>query len=281
MADPSARRRSRGPRYPWAHVLLILGALLMTFPFLWQLLMSVSTNAEIQSVPPQPIPDRLHFSNYAEVFERLPFLNQFGVSVLITVARTAGQVVLCSMAGYAFARMRFPLRNVLFIALLLILMIPSQAYIIPQYGLVQAWGLLETPWAIILPGLFSAFGTFLMRQQFMSLPIELEEAARLDGANPFQVFSRVMLPLATPGIFAVAITTVLYSWNDLLWPLIVTTREESMPLSVGIATLQGQHTTDYAVIMAASVIVTVPLVLLVLIFQRKIVQGLTAGGVKG
>ncbi|AQP44391.1 carbohydrate ABC transporter permease [Tessaracoccus flavus] len=281
MADPSARRRSRGPRYPWAHVLLILGALLMTFPFLWQLLMSVSTNAEIQSVPPQPIPDRLHFSNYAEVFERLPFLNQFGVSVLITVARTAGQVVLCSMAGYAFARMRFPLRNVLFIALLLILMIPSQAYIIPQYGLVQAWGLLETPWAIILPGLFSAFGTFLMRQQFMSLPIELEEAARLDGANPFQVFSRVMLPLATPGIFAVAITTVLYSWNDLLWPLIVTTREESMPLSVGIATLQGQHTTDYAVIMAASVMAMAPIFVLFMLMQRRVIEGLATSGLKG
>lgn len=275
------RSRAQRPRYAWAHVVLLLGGLLMTFPFLWQILMSLSTNAEIQSVPPKPIPDRLHFSNYSEVFERLPFLNQFGVSVLITVARTLGQVVLCSLAGYAFARMRFPFRNALFILLLLILMIPSQAYIIPQYGLVQSWNLLETPWAIILPGLFSAFGTFLMRQQFMSLPVELEEAARLDGANPFQVFTRVMLPLATPGVFAVAITTVLYSWNDLLWPLIVTTREESMPLSVGIATLQGQHTTDYAVIMAASIMAMAPIFILFMLMQRRVIDGLATSGLKG
>lgn len=279
MAEP--RGRAHRPRYLWAHAVLLLGGLVMTFPFMWQILMSLSTNAEIQSVPPKPFPDRLHFSNYTEVFERLPFLNQFGVSVLITVARTLGQVVLCSLAGYAFARMRFPFRNALFILLLLILMIPSQAYIIPQYGLVQAWNLLETPWAIILPGLFSAFGTFLMRQQFMSLPVELEEAARIDGANPFQVFTRVMLPLATPGLFAVAITTVLYSWNDLLWPLIVTTREESMPLSVGIATLQGQHTTDYAVIMAASVMAMAPIFILFMLMQRRVIEGLATSGLKG
>ena len=281
MAEHELRPRRPGVRYPWAHVVLLLGGALMTFPFLWQILMSLSTNAEIQSVPPKPIPDRLHFNNYAAVFDRLPFLNQFGVSVLITAARTAGQVVLCSLAGYAFARMRFPFRNALFILLLLILMIPSQAYIIPQYGIVQAWGLLETPWAIILPGLFSAFGTFLMRQQFMSLPVELEEAARIDGANPFQVFARVMLPLATPGLFAVAITTVLYSWNDLLWPLIVTTREDSMPLSVGIATLQGQHTTDYAVIMAASIMAMAPIFILFMLMQRRVIDGLATSGLKG
>lgn len=281
MAERNARRRGHRARYPWAHVVLLLGGVLMTFPFLWQILMSLSTNAEIQSMPPKPVPDRLHFENYTAVFDRLPFLNQFGVSVLITVARTLGQVVLCSLAGYAFARMRFRFRNTLFILLLLILMIPSQAYIIPQYGIIQAWNLLETPWAIILPGLFSAFGTFLMRQQFMSLPPELEEAARLDGANPFQVFSRVMLPLATPGLFAVAITTVLYSWNDLLWPLIVTTREESMPLSVGIATLQGQHTTDYAVLMAASVMAMAPIFILFMLMQRRVIEGLATSGLKG
>ena len=281
MAERNARRRGHRARYPWAHVVLLLGGVLMTFPFLWQILMSLSTNAEIQSMPPKPVPDRVHFENYTAIFDRLPFLNQFGVSVLITVARTLGQVVLCSLAGYAFARMRFRFRNTLFILLLLILMIPSQAYIIPQYGIIQAWNLLETPWAIILPGLFSAFGTFLMRQQFMSLPPELEEAARLDGANPFQVFSRVMLPLATPGLFAVAITTVLYSWNDLLWPLIVTTREESMPLSVGIATLQGQHTTDYAVLMAASVMAMAPIFILFMLMQRRVIEGLATSGLKG
>lgn len=274
-------RERRRPRHLLVHAVLLAGGLVMAFPFAWQLLMSVSTNAQIQSVPPSPVPDQLHFENYAAVFARLPFLDQFGVSVLITVLRTLGQVVMCSLAGYAFARLRFPLRGVLFVALLAILMIPAQAYIVPQYGIVQAWGLLETPWGIVLPGLFSAFGTFLMRQQFLSLPVELEEAAWLDGCNPLQTFTRVMLPLASPGLFAVAITTVLYSWNDLLWPLIVTTREESMPLSVGIATLQGQHTTDYAVIMAASIMAMAPIFVLFLALQRRVIDGLATSGLKG
>lgn len=274
-------RERRRPRHLLVHAVLLAGGLVMAFPFAWQLLMSVSTNAQIQSVPPSPVPDQLHFENYAAVFARLPFLDQFGVSVLITVLRTLGQVVMCSLAGYAFARLRFPLRGVLFVALLAILMIPAQAYIVPQYGIVQAWGLLETPWGIVLPGLFSAFGTFLMRQQFLSLPVELEEAAWLDGCNPLQTFTRVMLPLASPGLFAVAITTVLYSWNDLLWPLIVTTREESMPLSVGIATLQGQHTTDYAVLMAASIMAMAPIFVLFLALQRRVIDGLATSGLKG
>lgn len=274
-------RERRRPRHLLVHAVLLAGGLVMAFPFAWQLLMSVSTNAQIQSVPPSPVPDQLHFENYAAVSARLPFLDQFGVSVLITVLRTLGQMVMCSLAGYAFARLRFPLRGVLFVALLAILMIPAQAYIVSQYGIVQAWGLLETPWGIVLPGLFSAFGTFLMRQQFLSLPVELEEAAWLDGCNPLQTFTRVMLPLASPGLFAVAITTVLYSWNDLLWPLIVTTREESMPLSVGIATLQGQHTTDYAVIMAASIMAMAPIFVLFLALQRRVIDGLATSGLKG
>ncbi len=253
----------------------------MIFPFAWQFIMSISTNAEIQSVPPQLFPKSPQWQNYAEVFARLPFLHQFWVSVLITVCRTLGQLVLCSMAGYAFARMRFPLRGVLFGLLLAILMIPTQAYLIPQYEIVQNLGLLETPWGIILPGLFSAFGVFLMRQSFMSLPIGLEEAARLDGCNPWQVFWRVMLPLVGPGLFAVAITTVLWSWNDLLWPLIVTTREESMPLAVGIATLAGQHSTDYAVMMAASIMVIAPIFALFFSMQRRVIEGLAHSGMKG
>lgn len=160
-------------------------------------------------------------------------------------------------------------------------MIPGQAYIIPQYGIMQKLDLLETPWAIVLPGLFSAFGAFLMRQQFMNLPASLEEAARLDGCNPFQVFYRVMLPLVSPGMFAVAITTILWSWNDLLWPLIVTTRDTSMPLSVGIASLQSQHSSDYATMMAASIMAMAPIFVLFMGLQRRVIDGLASTGMKG
>ncbi len=282
MAESSTKRaRRQQVRFLPAHILLILGGLVMVFPFLWQLLMSISTNAQIQAVPPRFIPDPVQWSNYADVFTKVPFLQQFGTSVLITVVRTLGQVVLCSMAGYAFARMQFRGRNVLFAMLLAILMIPSQAYLIPQYQIVQSMNLLETPWAIVLPGLFSAFGTFLMRQAFMTMPKELEEAARLDGANPWQVFWKVMLPLAKPSLFAVAIVTVLWSWNDLLWPLIVTTREVNMPLSVGIATLAGQHTSDYALMMAASVMAMAPIFLLFFTMQKRVIEGLATSGLKG
>lgn len=242
-----------------AHIILLLGGLTMVFPFVWQVMMSLSTNPEIQSVPPQFLPATPQWNNYVDVFARMPFFSQFWTSLLITVIRTGAQLLLCSMAGYAFARMQFRGRNVLFGLLLAILMIPSQAFLITQYQIVKGMGLLETPWGIVLPGLFSAFGTFLMRQAFMSLPKELEEAARLDGCNPWQVFWKVMLPLTKPSLFAVAITTVLWSWNDLLWPLIVTTRETNMPLSVGIATFAGQHQADWNLMMAASVMAMAPI----------------------
>ena len=140
---------------------------------------------------------------------------------------------------------------------------------------------METPWGIVLPGMFSAFGTFLMRQAFMTLPKELEEAARLDGCNPWQTFWKVVLPLVKPSLFAVAITTVLWSWNDLLWPLIVTSREDNMPLSVGIATLVGQYTADWNLMMAASVMAMAPIFVLFFALQRRVIEGLATSGLKG
>lgn len=283
MARQSGLQREarKQMRYLPAHVILILGGIVMVFPFIWQILMSLSTNAEIQSVPPTFIPETWQWGNYAEVFTKIPFLSQFGVSLLITVARTLGQVVLCSLAGYAFARMQFRGRNVLFGLLLAILMIPGQAYLIPQYQIIKNMNLLETPWGIVMPGIFSAFGTFLMRQAFMSMPSALEEAARLDGCNPWQTFWKIMLPLAKPSLFAVAIVTILWSWNDLLWPLIVTTREETMPLSVGIATLAGQYSSDYAIMMAASIMAMAPIFILFFSMQKRVIEGLASSGIKG
>lgn len=279
MSDRSSWRH-QARLWP-AHLVLGLGGIVMVFPFAWQVLMSLSTNTEIQAVPPRFFPEEIQWNNYTRVFSTLPFLSQFWTSVLITVLRTGAQLVLCSMAGYAFARMRFKGRGLLFGLLLAILMIPSQAYLITQYQIIKGLDLLETPWGIVLPGLFSAFGTFLMRQAFLSLPRELEEAARLDGCSVWQVFWKVMLPLVRPSMFAVAITTVLWSWNDLLWPLIVTTREENMPLSVGISTLAGQYTKDWALMMAASVMAMAPIFAVFFAMQRKVIEGLATSGLKG
>lgn len=264
----------------WVHVILLLGGVMMVFPFVWQLIMSVMSNSEIQSVPPTFWPAQLQWKNYSDVFATIPFLNQFWVSILITVLRTVVQLILCSLAGYAFARMVFPGRAVLLGIVLSILMIPSQVYLLPQYQIISGLGLLETPWGIVLPGFFSAFGTFLMRQFFISLPREFEEAARLDGANSFQIFWKIMLPLAKPALSAVAITTVLWSWNDLLWPLIVTTQDYSMPLSVGIATFAGRGDTDYSVMMAASVMAVAPVLILFILLQRRVIEGLSHTGLK-
>jgi len=252
----------------------------MAFPFVWQLLMSLSTNVEVQSVPPTVVPEHLRWENYAAVFERLPFLVQLQNSVVITVVRTLAQIVLCTLAGYGFARMRFRGRGVMLALVLSILMVPSQVYLLSQYQIIQDLGLLNSLGGLVLPGLFSAFGTFLMRTAFLAMPPELEEAARLDGANPFQVFALVMLPLARPAMSVLAITAVLWSWNELLWPLVVSTYSDKMPLSAGLATLISDRTADYPVVMAASMLAMAPVLLLFVFLQRRVIDGLASSGLK-
>jgi multiple sugar transport system permease protein len=273
---PSRRRES----HLLAHLVLGVGGFLMAFPFLWQVVMSLSTNAEVQSVVPNFWPHELQWQNYAAVFERLPFLAQLRTSILITVIRVVAQVVLCTLAGYAFARMRFRFRGVLLAVTLSILMIPSQVYLISQYQIVQSLGWLNTIAGIVAPGLFSAFGTYLMRTAFLNLPVELEEAARLHGASPPRIFWSVMVPLARPSINVLVIFTSLWSWNELLWPLVVSTYQERMPLSAGLATLVGDLHTDYPVVMAASMLAMAPILVLFIVLQRRVIDGLAFSGLK-
>jgi len=263
------------------HLLLLLGAVFMVAPFLWELLTSVKSLGESTRVPPTLVPEVFRWNNYTAVFDRLPFTTQFVNTVLMTAGRTIGQLVFCSLAAYAFARLEFPGRNVLFVAFLAVLMVPPQLFYIPQYQIMANLGWLDTLQALILPGMFSAFGTFLLRQFFLTLPRELEEAARLDGCNPLQVFWYVALPLVKPGLLALAILTILWSWNDLLWPLIVNTDPEKMPLSAGLASLQGQYDTPYPILMAGALMATAPIVVLFLLLQRHFIQGIALSGTKG
>lgn len=277
-------RGKRNPRHPRnidAYIVLTIGGLLMMFPFAWQIIMALSTQAQVTSIPPTFWPGELQWENFTAVFEAVPFGSQFLVSVGVTVLRVGGQLILCAMAGYAFARLHFRGRSIVFGVLLSILMVPNQIYLIPQYEIVQGLGWLNTVWGIAAPGVFSALGTFLMRQAFIGLPDELEEAARLDGANVWQVFRRILLPLVGPTLSSVAILTVLASWNDLMWPLVVSTYDDSMPLAVGIATMQGQFSTDYPVLMAASLMAMAPIIILFLVLQRQVVNGLATQGMKG
>lgn len=263
------------------HVVLIIGAMIMVGPFLWMLLTSVKTFGESTLVPPVILPAKFQWHNYKDVTAVLPFVHFYWNTVISSVAKTLGQLLFCSLAAYAFARIDFPGRNVIFVIVLSVLMVPSQIHILPQYIIMKNLGWLNSLQALIVTGLFSAFGTFLLRQFFMTLPKELEEAAKLDGCNHFQIYYRIMLPMIVPGLIALSIITMLWAWNDLLWPLIVNNSPDKMPLSVGLASLQGENLTNYPVIMAGAVFAIWPMIVLFLVLQRYFVEGITLTGTKG
>ncbi|UNX53593.1 carbohydrate ABC transporter permease [Georgenia sp. TF02-10] len=287
MTSISVRAAGQDRRAPnrhgeWRiHVILIIAAALMVVPFVWEILASFKTNAEVSSLPPTILPNEPSVRGYGTFFDSVPFLAQFAVSAASLVMRVVGQVLVAALAGYAFARLRFPGRNVLFVIFLLMLMVPSQLFLLGQFEIIRDVGLLNTVPALAIPGIFSAFGTFLMRQAFITMPKEYEEAARLDGAGPIRTFWSVMLPMARPMIAALAVLTSLYSWNDLLWPLIVTPTGSARPLPVGLAAMQGQFGTDYPALMAGAIICTIPLVLVFLVLQRQFFAGIASSGLKG
>jgi multiple sugar transport system permease protein len=261
------------------HMLLAGGALLMITPFAWQFLTSVNSLTNTTRIPPTLLPD-WRWDNYARVFDRIPLGDQFLNTVLMTAGRTLGQLLFCSMAAYAFARLRFPGRNILFGVFLSVLMVPPPLFVIPQYQIMAQLGWLNSLQALVLPGMFSAFGVFLLRQFFLSLPRELDEAARLDGASPGRIYMSIMLPLAKPGLLALGILTMLWSWSDLLWPLIVNTDPEKMPLSAGLASMQGQFYTDYPLLMAGSLLASLPVIAIFIVLQRQFVEGIALSGNK-
>lgn len=277
----AGRRRRRRPGNIVAHIVLCFGAVFMVGPFLWQISTSFQTFAESVSVPPTFIPRSPQWDNIMTVFRGLPFGRQLINTTVMTIARTVGQVLFSSLAGFAFARIQFRGRGVLFAIFLSVTMVPYQVFLLPQYEIILHLGLLNTITALFLPGIFSAFGTFLMRQFFMQLPIEIEEAARIDGANIFQIYWRILLPLSVPGMIALGVLVIIWSWNDLLWPLVINTDPQQMPVSAGLASLQGQYTTNFPVLMAGSLLASLPVIVVFIIFQRHLMSGIAFTGIKG
>lgn len=263
------------------HIVLLLGAVPMLLPFVWMILTAFKTQGEAIHIPVIFFPSHWRFDAFADVFNRLPFMDAYINTILSAVVTIAAQVVMCSMAGYAFGRIKFPGRDIIFVLSLSVLMIPSTFFILPQYLIIQKMGLLNSLPALFLPNLFSAFGTFLMRQFFMSLPTELEEAARLDGCSQFGIFWKVMLPLVKPGLTSLAIITLRLAWNDLMWPMIVNTSTSKMTLSAVLANLTGQYKTEYPTLMAGSLMAVIPLVVLFAIFQKQFIEGIALTGTKG
>lgn len=261
---------------------LVIGALFMFLPLVWTVSFSFGLPQEFFTLPPPVIPSAIRPDNYEQVFARVQFLTFFRNSIIVTAAITAGQLITCSMAGFAFARLRFPGKRLIFVLFLASLMVPTQVTLIPVFLIVRALGMYNSLSALIVPSLTSIFGTFLMRQFFQTIPKDLEDAAKIDGANYFQIYWRVMLPLATPSLATLAILTFNSSWNNFFAPLIFINSSDRMTLPLGMLYLRGQQgVVNSGVIMAAIVLNLIPVLIFFLIFQRKLVEGITMSGLKG
>lgn len=262
------------------YVVLILGSILMIFPFVWMLLTSFKTQAESMAIPPQILPSQWNFDNFVTALASLPFFNLYVNTALLIVFRVLCAVIFSSMAGYAFAKLQFPCKNLLFGIVLVQMMLPSQIFITPQYLMLARMGLTNTIFALVFPGLVSAFGTFFLRQTYLGIPNEIAEAAYLDGCTKWQTFSKVMFPLTGSSCAALAIFTAVFAYSDLMWPLICNTDLIMMTLSAGLSTLNGQYTTNFPVLMAGSLLAMIPMVILYLLFQKQFIQGIAMTGGK-
>ncbi|WP_160686020.1 carbohydrate ABC transporter permease [Clostridium sp. C2-6-12] len=262
------------------HLVLIIGAAIMILPFLWMILTSIKTLTESVQIPPKILPAVFQWDNYPAVMKILPFGSFYINTILMMAGRVIGSVLFSAMAAYACARLNFPGKNIFFGIVLFQMMIPGQLFIVPQFLIVQKLGLLNTVSALIVPGVVSAFGTFLLRQFFMGLPKDLEEAARLDGCTIWQTFYKIMLPLSRSGLIALAIFTSLFAFKDLMWPLIVNMSIDKMTLSSGLASLQGQFSTNYPQLMAGSLLAIWPMLLIFIVFQKRFIEGIATSGGK-
>ncbi|GAA4624515.1 carbohydrate ABC transporter permease [Actinoallomurus vinaceus] len=273
---PARRRRRPSAR----HLVLAPLSLLMVAPFLLMLVSSVMTRAELNRFPPPLVPGRIDLTGYRELLSSSQFPRWFLNSLIVSGVIVVSQVVLCGMAGYAFARMRFAGRRVALALVISTTLIPFQLTVIPTFLIFHEIHLINTLGALIVPQLASALGVYLMTSFFQNFPRELEEAARIDGCSRFGVYFRVVLPVARPALAALAVITFIYAWNDLFWPLIAITSKERYTVQVGLTTFQGAHQADWPQIMAGTVLTTVPVLIVFIIGQRRFVQAL-AGAVKG
>lgn len=280
MSDSVEVRANRFVFSSW-HLVLLPLALLMIVPMIWMLITSVETLSETRHFPPILVPHVVRLQNYSDVLQQAPFARWFLNTLVVTVVVVVGNLLFCSLAGYAFARIKFFGRELVFILVLATLMIPFQVIMIPTFLIVRKLGLIDTLGALIVPNLAGAFGIFLLRQFFRSLPIELEEAARIDGASRLGVLFKIILPLSGPVLATVAVITFLWTWNDFLWPLVTIYSPNNMTLQLGLTTFQGAHQTNTHLLMAANVMSVLPVLLLFFAAQRFFIRGIATSGLKG
>lgn len=277
MAEPA-----RNKPVDWLiFIILLAGALITVGPFAWMLTTSIKPDPEVFRYPPTVFTSNPQWQNYLEIFSAIPFGRAFLNSVVVTLSITVLQLIICSMAAYAFACMTFRGREAVFLLYLAALMVPPQVTIIPNFMLVRTLGWIDTYQGLILPFAFSSFGTFLLRQYFKTIPRELLEAARLDNCGHWKIYLFIVLPLARPALGALAIFAFVSQWNNFLWPLITTTRPEMQTVTVALSTLQGQYNTDWPLLMTGSVLAVAPVLIIFIFGNKAFISGLTAGSFGG
>jgi multiple sugar transport system permease protein len=261
------------------YIVLIVGALIMVFPFVWTVVTSLTPGATLTTTP-KLIPDNPSLAPYVELFSRVPFAQVILNSIIIAVISTVFQLITSAMAAYAFARMPFRGRGAVFVLYLATMMIPFQVLIVPLFAEMKTLGLINTYFGAILPTIASAFGVFLLRQAMSSVPYDLDQAATLDGAGHFRIFFQIMLPLVRPALATLTVFAFLNTWNSFLWPLIILRDPAMQTLPVALSSLQGQYSTQWDVLMAGSVISILPMFALYVFAQKYIVQGVAGTGLK-
>ncbi|MEU6431741.1 carbohydrate ABC transporter permease [Microbispora sp. NPDC046973] len=276
--------RSRGPRLvrtALAYACLLAVALLVLVPFAWMVSSSLKRNNEVLTVPIEWIPREFRWSNFTEIWDRIPMLTYLGNSAFLSVAVTVLQVLTGSFAAYGFSKVRFPGRDALFLAYIATIAVPWQAYMVPQYIMMQRAELTDTYWSIILLQAFGAFGVFLMRQYYLSIPDDLCEAARIDGLSEYGIYWRIMLPLSKPALASLALLTFVNTWNDYMGPFIYLTSNELWTVQLGLRSFVGQYDAEYAMIMTGAVLSVLPILVVFLFGQRYFIRGIATSGLKG
>ena len=278
VQDPGTRSR-----FPWRAIFVGLLALLFLLPLLWMASTSLKSTAEVSQAELSMLPQNPTTEGYEKILgaPQTPVEQWFLNSMIAATGQTILVLVVATMAAYALARLSFPGKRIITALVLATLFVPPISLLIPNYQIVSQLGWLDSLTAVIVPGAAGAFGVFFLRQFFLSLPIELEEAALLDGANRWKIFLTIIVPLSRPALATLALLTFLTNWNDFLWPLYVLFSPERLTIQPGLSTLQSAYTTDYATIMAGGAIASIPVLILFLISQRFVIEGIARGGLKG
>ncbi|WRP17608.1 carbohydrate ABC transporter permease [Carboxydochorda subterranea] len=279
-----ARLASRRPPL-WSDLLsyaaLVLGTLVMFGPVLWVVVSSFKVPSELYRVPATFLPEQWVFSNYTDALRQFPFVRYLANSVFVTLAATAVTLAINSMAAFALSKYRFPGRDFLFLFMLSTLMVPLQVIMIPIYLVVARLGMIDTLWGIVIPPAATPTGVFLLRQYMLTIPDELLDAARIDGAGEWRIYRQIMLPLTRPALAVLAIFSIMWRWNDYLWPLIVISSDRNFTLQLGLARFQGQLVTDWNYVLAMTVLSILPITLVFAFLQRYLVSGIATTGLKG